>query len=803
MTELKQEIAHLQKLQARHRKNIHTLEETLVNYGMARPLSLLNELDYEREQLRQVEERLARLAAQIEIEEVSTVPAEPVRPPRQVPPRVTVPEPEMVLIPAGEFLRGTREKDVDTIVAEYNTELERIRREVPQRPVFVEEFEIARYPVTNAEFQRFVEATGYRTQSEKERYGWVWNGSECEQVKGADWRHPQGPHSNLEGKMNHPVVQVSWHDAVTYCEWLSRKTGKLYRLPTEAEWEKAARGTDGREWPWGNEWNESKCNTANGGPGTTTPVSRYSPHHGDSPYGVADIAGNVWEWCDDWFQAYQGNAFPDEYYGDMSKKVLRGGSWKDSRMGARCAYREGDPPDYRDNRIGFRRAKSSPRGNYDTGLSQHADIPSAHVTPPEPVHPPHYASSQRAPAQPRRPVNWEKVGAIAGVIGLLIALGAWLVPNAADFLSVWLSGTPVTAATPKSPTDTPTVTPTSSPTHTPVISTATPTDTPFPPTATPTFTPASPTPTPVPPTNTPMPIPPTPIPTSTDTPVPPTPTPIGGGGRIAFHSNRDDPDPDHCSPNCNYEIYVMNADGSGVTRLTNNPAHEAIPSWSPDSTRIAYTAESDGNLEIYVMNADGSGVTRLTNNRAYEAEPSWAPDGTHIVYTAESDGNLEIYVMNADGSGQTRLTNKPAADAEPSWSPDGTPIAFASNRDGGGAEIYVMNADGSGQTRLTNPPSRDVFPSWSPDGTRIVFQSERDGNWEIYVMNADGSGQTNLTNNPAADAKPSWSPDGSRIAFYSDRDGNAEIYVMNADGSGQTRLTNNPAVDASPSWSLR
>jgi formylglycine-generating enzyme required for sulfatase activity len=265
----------------------------------------------------------------------------------------SVPELEMVLIPASEFLMGTEEENVDAIVAEYNTELERIRREVPQRPVFVEEFEIAKYPVTNAEFQRFVEATGYRTQAEKNGYGNIWKGSTWDQVKGANWHHPQGPHSSLEGKMNYPVVQVSWHDAVAYCEWLSEKTGKPYRLPFEKEWEKVARGTDSREFPWGDEWDESKCKTAQGGPGTTTPVGQYSPH-GDSPYGVADMAGNVWEWCTDWFQAYQGNPFPDEYYGEMSKRVLRGGSWKDSRVGARCAYREGDPPDHMDDRIGFR-----------------------------------------------------------------------------------------------------------------------------------------------------------------------------------------------------------------------------------------------------------------------------------------------------------------------------------------------------------------------------------------------------------------------------------------------------------------
>jgi Tol biopolymer transport system component len=261
-------------------------------------------------------------------------------------------------------------------------------------------------------------------------------------------------------------------------------------------------------------------------------------------------------------------------------------------------------------------------------------------------------------------------------------------------------------------------------------------------------------------------------------------------GRIAFASKRDG----------NWEIYVMNTDGSGQINLTNNPADDRWPSWSPDGKRIAFASNRDGDWEIYVMNADGSGVTRLTNNPGGNFDPSWSPDGRHIAFSSRRDVSLEIYVMNADGSGVTRLTNNPAEDAEASWSPDGKRIAFVSNRDGNW-EIYVMNADGSGQINLTNNPAEDDLPSWSPDGRRIAFVSNRDGNWEIYVMNADGSGVTRLTNNPAYDVWPSWSPDGKRIAFVSNRDGNQEIYVMNADGSEVTRLTSNSAEDRYPSWS--
>ncbi len=275
-----------------------------------------------------------------------------------------------------------------------------------------------------------------------------------------------------------------------------------------------------------------------------------------------------------------------------------------------------------------------------------------------------------------------------------------------------------------------------------------------------------------------------------------------GGPRIVFVSDRDG----------NEEIYVMNADGSGVTRLTHNPAYDGGPSWSPDGTRIAFDSERDGNYDIYVMKGDGTEVTRLTDDLEYDGDPSWSPDGTRIAFMSTRDGNAEIYVMDADGSRETNLTNNAADDAGFAWSPEGTRIAFVSNRDEplGLWEIYVMKADGSGVTRLTR---RSVSaPVWSPDGSRIAFMCDRDGSYEICVMNSDGSGQRNLTSNPHWDCAPSWSPDGSRIAFITGRDDHApahceadhckgEIYVMNADGSGVTRLTDNAAYDGHTRWS--
>ena len=269
-----------------------------------------------------------------------------------------------------------------------------------------------------------------------------------------------------------------------------------------------------------------------------------------------------------------------------------------------------------------------------------------------------------------------------------------------------------------------------------------------------------------------------------------------GQTRIAFSNDRDG----------NWDIYGMNADGSGVTRLTEHPGDDWGPDWSPDGQLIAFSSYRDGESDIFVMNADGSGVTQLTNNPGFDGEPAWSASGEQIAFSSTRDGGPDIFVMNADGSGVTQLTNHPGYDVEPAWSPDGRLIAFASERDENvdtveAGDIYVMNSDGSGVRRLTDNPLWDGSPAWSPGGQQIAFSSSRDGDWNIYVMNADGSDVRQLTDNPGRDGSPAWSPGGRQIAFYSNRDGDSNIFVMNADGSGVRRLTDNPGRDIDLDWS--
>ncbi len=215
--------------------------------------------------------------------------------------RRTVPPEGMVRVPAGEFVMGSNQtpKPAD----EEEVRCARVKPcyldEQPQHRVSLPAFAIDRYEVSNQQYRRFVEQTASRVPP-----GWG---------LGSDGR-PAFP----EGHANDPVTGVNWYEAGRFCEWAGR------RLPTEAEWEKAARGTDGREFPWGNAFDRTRANTGEPTPQGLMPVGSFPA--GQSPYGAEDMSGNVWEWTADWYQPYPGSTYRSEAYGQKFK-VIRGGSW--------------------------------------------------------------------------------------------------------------------------------------------------------------------------------------------------------------------------------------------------------------------------------------------------------------------------------------------------------------------------------------------------------------------------------------------------------------------------------------------
>ncbi|MBI5650689.1 MAG: twin-arginine translocase TatA/TatE family subunit [Chloroflexi bacterium] len=255
--------------------------------------------------------KIESLASSVETASTESVPRVQVFEPES--PRVETPGKKMILIPAGEFLRGTSDADILEMNLRFGWDTKSFEDEKPQRKIDLDAYYISETPVTNEDYKKFVDATGYKVPDHWDK----------------NWR------TFPTGKDNHPVVNVTWDDANAYARWAG------CRLPTEAEWEKAARGTDGRRYPWGNEFDATRCNSYESEIGDTTPVGEYSLRGGNSPYGIKDMAGNVWEWCADWYDAeYYKNSPARNPKGSETGnfRVVRGGTFAGS-WDVRCAYR--------------------------------------------------------------------------------------------------------------------------------------------------------------------------------------------------------------------------------------------------------------------------------------------------------------------------------------------------------------------------------------------------------------------------------------------------------------------------------
>jgi hypothetical protein len=252
----------------------------------------------------------------------------------------------------------------------------------------------------------------------------------------------------------------------------------------------------------------------------------------------------------------------------------------------------------------------------------------------------------------------------------------------------------------------------------------------------------------------------------------------GTNGKIVFDTTASGP-----------QIWTMNPDGSDITLVGSG----GQPTWSPDGRKIAFQdtdCENPCNANVYVMNPDGSGRTRLTPELSGDGEPTWSPDGKKIAFISNLNGGADIWTMNADGTGRAKVTNDIFSEFNPAWSPDGKQIAFGSTDSG---RLSVINVDRTGRHLLT-PASGGYTdgPTWSPDGTQIMYHHEVPGDEVLEVVNPDGTGFAPVPNSSGA-FFPAWSPDRTKVTF-----GQNSVKVMNIDGTNRVEVTSGGHPDWQP-----
>lgn len=252
------------------------------------------------------------------------------------------------------------------------------------------------------------------------------------------------------------------------------------------------------------------------------------------------------------------------------------------------------------------------------------------------------------------------------------------------------------------------------------------------------------------------------------------------------------------------DIWALNVGTRDAIRLTNDPADDRDPAWSPDGTRLAYASRQDGNWEIYIHSLVDQSTQRLSFDLSFQGRPTWSPDGQWLAYESYQGSNLDVYAVPIDGSEPPiRITDHPAPDFSPAWSPSGREIAFVSWRDGN-QDIYIFSLDTLEITNLTQTPNRNEdHPAWSPDGTRIAFSAIDQGADKVFVM---------PTNDPGATPElisfgrtPTWSPDGSSLAFIVDATDRTTSYLYavpyGRERAPATEVFAVPYGSSHPTWS--
>lgn len=262
------------------------------------------------------------------------------------------------------------------------------------------------------------------------------------------------------------------------------------------------------------------------------------------------------------------------------------------------------------------------------------------------------------------------------------------------------------------------------------------------------------------------------------------------------------------------EIYVMDWDGANVSKVTNHKSIALSPTWSPDASKIAYTAfvqrakTKTRNADMFVYELVTGKRWLVSYRQGINSGATFAPNGKDLFLTLSQSGTPDIYRMSLDGTLETRITNGPrsAMNVEPSISPDGKKIAFSSDRSGN-PMIYVMGIDGSNPVRVTFAGKYNATPSWSPDGKRLAFAGWSETHFDIFTMNADGSDMVRITSatkpngKPANHEDPVYSADGRMLMYTSNRTGTYQIYISNLDGTEERRITNDKFNYFKPKWS--
>ncbi|MEM1007626.1 MAG: hypothetical protein AAGJ35_01355 [Myxococcota bacterium] len=252
------------------------------------------------------------------------------------------------------------------------------------------------------------------------------------------------------------------------------------------------------------------------------------------------------------------------------------------------------------------------------------------------------------------------------------------------------------------------------------------------------------------------------------------------------------------------EVWMMDIDGKGMRRLTNNGSLNALPAWSPNGREIAYTSWKLRNPDIFVFNTRTGRSRKISRFRGLNTGVSWSPDGSKIAFSAsKSKSSMDIYVMNKNGSGTRRLTRAKwgVRNLSPSWSPDGSKIAFVSTRFSS-PQIFVMNADGSSPKRITFQGNYNQAPKWSPKGDQILFTGRDEKNvFDLFLIPSMGGRAKRLTQNQGSNIEATWSPNGRNIIFASTRSGVSKLFIMNDEGKHQFQLTFAPGKFLTPHWS--